>query len=333
MTEWNKEKEKKVLTRYRFTLTVKVIRVILACLFLFWVYMMIVSISFSALHMEKKHVFNSKLAMDWTIPNLHEEFGSFVNSEITPLWTQKVSYPVFRKVGKEYKVVGEMNMSKTIFDTFSQKNVQYDEVQQGNHYPFYLPEHPKTGGKLGVEDDPGVWNKLEKVHEGTVAELSFSTSTFMTAEELLNLIEPYDLDILWAPLYAGEFKEFEPSSYGGGGGTISVGGIFGLTGGREISDDYKSEMKVDVLTEKHLEQSKELMLTNMENLLEEESKTYYEEFLGLDRLEERYEFLKENGFTVYGAVVTGPVKELLKLREVKEIRGVSLGEMDYWNWE
>ena len=41
----------------------------------------------------------------------------------------------------------------------------------------------------------------------------------------------------------------------------------------------------------------------------------------------------ENGFTVYEAVVTGPVKELLKLADEEKIQGEQLGEVELWNWE
>lgn len=64
-----------------------------------------------------------------------------------------------------------------------------------------------------------------------------------------------------------------------------------------------------------------------------ERKSYYETFLGLDHLQERYDYLQEYGFQVYGAVVTGPVKELLKLKDVEEIQGVQLGKLEYWNWD
>jgi hypothetical protein len=45
-----------------------------------------------------------------------------------------------------------------------------------------------------------------------------------------------------------------------------------------------------------------------------------------------YSYLMENGFTLYGAFVIGPVKELLKLKEVERIHGANLGKMTYWNW-
>jgi hypothetical protein len=333
MTEWNKDKEKKILQKYRFTLSVRIIKILIACLFLFWVYMMIVSISYDSTHLDRKHAYYSKLATDWTAPNVQEDFGSIVQSEITPFLTQKISYPVSKLVGKEYKTIGEMEISKTLLSTFSQKGIRYFTQNESDTSHFFLPEHPKTGKKLTANSDPGVWSKLDKLHEGTVGELAFSTTEFMSAEELLELLKPFDVDVLWAPLYTGEFQSFEPSGYGGGGDQISINYVFGLTGGREISNDYLSEGKMTYLKEDSLEYSQKMMLENMKYLLEEESKAYYESFLGLSFLDERYQYLQKNGFTVYGAVITGPVKELLKLQNVEEIQGARLGDLDYWNWE
>jgi hypothetical protein len=333
MTEWTKEKEKKILLRYRFTLTVRVVLILILCLFVFSVYKVIVTSTLMSLKLDHKHVYYTKVTTDWTIPNLREGFGGHMITDTTPFFTQKMSYPVVKRVGKEDKVVGEMNIGINYLGFDSQKNIQYFEKKQGNNYSFYLPEDPRTGEKLEAGGKPNVWAILEKVHEGTVAELSFSTSKFMTTEELLQLLKPYDVDVLWVPLYTGEFKTIKDVSYSSSTRLISLNNIFGLSGGREAGRDYMSEEKITVLFEENLSRSKQMMLTNMEYLLKNESKSYYENFLGLTHLQERYDYLKKNGFIVYGAVVTGPVKELLKLKDVQEIRGAQLGEMDYWNWE
>lgn len=327
--EWNKDKEKKILLKYRFTLTVKVIRVIAAVLFLFWLYMLVISISYDALGLDKKHIFYSRVAMDWTQPNMQEEFGSIESAEITPLFTQKISYPVFKMVGKEPELVGTKQLAKRIIPMYSTNTMEFLKPKTESEYRFYLPEHPKTGNKLKADENPSVWTKLEKVHEGTVAELSFSTKEYMTPEEMLEFLKPYDLDVLWMPLYAGEMKEFEPG-WGGSGNTLSVDSI-GFTGGREAGDDYNSQSKLS-LDKKFTEENKKLMLQQMKNLLEDESTSYRENFLGLSHLEERYNYLMKEGFQVYGAVVTGPVKELLKLKENEQIQGANLGDMTYWNW-
>ncbi|PAE19640.1 hypothetical protein CHH80_15430 [Bacillus sp. 7504-2] len=331
MNEWNKEKEKKILLKYRFMLTMKILRILIVFFFLYVVYMMIVSISYESLHLDRKHAYYSKVALEWTNPNINGDIGGFVDSEITPFLTQKISYPLFKTIGKEEKQVGEMNIRKSLL--FSSRPLDNVTIPEDNRFSLSLPEHPKTGDRLKANEDPRVWDTLAKLHEGTVGELAFSTTDFMTAEELIDLLKPYDIDILWAPLYTGEFTVFQPGGWGGGEEEISIMSPFGLTGGREIDDDYLSEGKIRVLTEEQLDESKKMMLTNMKNLLTEESKRYYEGFLGLDYLKERYDYLQENGFIVYGAVVTGPVKELLKLQDAPEIRGERLGELDYWNWE
>ncbi|WHX41396.1 anti-sigma factor [Mesobacillus sp. AQ2] len=327
--EWNKDKEKKILLKYRFTLTVKVIRVIAAVLFLFWLYMLVISISYDALGLDKKHIFYSRVAMDWTQPNMQEEFGSIESAEITPLFTQKISYPVYKMVGKEPELVGTKQLAKRLITMFSTNTTEYLKPKTESEYRFYLPEHPKTGKKLEGNEDPSVWTKLEKVHEGTVAELSFSTKEYMTPEEMLEFLKPYDLDVLWVPLYTGELKEYEEGSWGSND-FMSVA-PFGFTGGRETGDDYNSQSKYS-LDEKFTELNKKLMLQQMKDLLDNESTSYRENFLGLSHLEERYNYLMKEGFQVYGAVVTGPVKELLKLKENEQIQGANLGDMTYWNW-
>ncbi|WP_415814370.1 anti-sigma factor [Mesobacillus thioparans] len=327
--EWTKDKEKKILFKYRFALTVKVIKVILATLFFFWLYMLIVSISYDALGLDKKHIFYSRVAMDWTQPNMQEEFGTIESAEITPFFTQKISYPVFKMVGKEPELVGTNKMAKRLIPMYSTNTTEFLKPKTESEYHFYLPEHPKTGNKLEANEDPAVWTKLEKVHEGTVAELSFSTKEYMTPEEMMEFLEPYDLDVLWMPLYTGELKDYE-ESWWGSSDSLSVA-PFGFTGGREANDGFNSQSKLS-LDKKFTEENKKLMLRQMKNLLEDESTSYRENFLGLTHLEERYNYLMKEGFQVYGAVVTGPVKELLKLKENEQIQGASLGDMTYWNW-
>lgn len=329
--EWNKDIEKKILKKYRFTLTLRVVKIIAATAFFFWLYMLAVNIIYNATDLGRKHTFYSKLAMDWTQPNMHEDFGGFDLAEINPFLTQELSYPVYKMIGKEPVRTGEVKQEKALLTPFSKKLIEYDEPRSEKEYNFYLPVDPKKGTKLSANQNPQTWERLEKVHEGTVAELSFSTKTYMTPEELVELLQPYNVDILWMPLYTGEIKEFD-TSWGGGGGSISLIQNFGFTGARETNKDYSSQSKYS-LEPDYLELSKKQMLKQMDNLIENESQSYRENFLGLDHLEERYNYLMKNGFQVYGAVVTGPVKELLKLKDVEEIQGADLGKMTYWNWE
>lgn len=77
-----------------------------------------------------------------------------------------------------------------------------------------------------------------------------------------------------------------------------------------------------------IEESKDMYKKNLQALVEANY-----QFLGFSYLQERYDYIQANGFKVYGAVITGPTKELLKLREEPGIYQVQLGDVELWNWE
>lgn len=54
---------------------------------------------------------------------------------------------------------------------------------------------------------------------------------------------------------------------------------------------------------------------------------------GVDWDQRRLAYLKKNGVQVYGAVVTGPVRELQKITENPEFRHVHLNRVEIWNWD
>lgn len=49
-------------------------------------------------------------------------------------------------------------------------------------------------------------------------------------------------------------------------------------------------------------------------------------------LNKRYKYVKDNGVKVYGIVITGPSKELLKLQNSPHVRYATLGDIEVWNW-
>jgi hypothetical protein len=332
LTEWTKEKEKKVLWKYRFLLTARILRVLIIIGFLYGLYSILLSIGYSKTDFQQKHDFQMNLAIDWTEAGLYGEYSGHYGGEITPFLSQKLSIPVYRTIGKKQHLVATMKYTKRLIPLFSTKQMEYVQPSENKRFGFYLPEDPRTDEKLSLNDHEDVWTPLEKVHEGTVADLAFSTDKYYNPKDLLQIVEQFDLDVLWMPLYAGELKAVKDVPWSMAGGNYLSVNTLGLSKAREILDDYNSWTEISLDSEK-VGQNQEIMLSNMKKLIENESKTYLEQSLGLWYLEDRYEYLKENGFEVYGAVVTGPVKELLKLKELDMIQGVQVGEFDYWNWE
>jgi hypothetical protein len=198
-------------------------------------------------------------------------------------------------------------------------------------FKFYLPFNPGNRKPLEGNQAPGVFETLEMVHEGKVADFAFSTDNYHSPEEMLQLLGDYNVDVIWMPLYMGELKEFTEWGWSGGGNSMVLAHQWGLSGARTTEADFMSGSLVHVLNEQSVEESKKAMLHNMERMLGE-NKRLAERLLVTNHLQERYDYLYDEGFRVYGAVVTGPVKELLKLQEVDGIHSFQLGEITDWNW-
>lgn len=105
---------------------------------------------------------------------------------------------------------------------------------------------------------------------------------------------------------------------------------WGLTCGRVYDEDYFNSVTY-FLTSENLEEIQLTMLNNMQWLYRDDPKLT-EALFHTRHFKEHLLYLEENGFQVYGAVATGPIKELLKLRELDEIHGVELSEIARWNW-
>jgi len=234
-------------------------------------------------------------------------------------------------VGHDDKVIGQATVTKQL-DKLSTITFSHPGRKQLNEFSFSLPVDPRTERKLEGNAWPNVWETLEKLPEGTVGELAFSTTSFMESKQLIESLRKYDINILWMPLYTGEFIDFDPSGWGSSYNSIIIYDLIGLTGGNEHDKKYHESLRINRLDEDSLTESEQSMVKNMEELLNK-SQSYYEQFLGLGHLEQKYQYLKKKGFTVYGAVVTGPVKELLKLQNVSFIQGEQLGEVELWNWK
>lgn len=335
--EWNEEKAQNIIkkhkSRFSLRLTFKVIRVTVALLVIFTVYMIVLASSYDMSKIGKRTELYQKLAIDWTVPELTSGVGLDASKEITPFFTQKIEIPLVRAIGSEEYVVSQLNLSKPLFNSWTRIEMErsYPHGTGNQGFYFNLPYDPTSGRQLNGENESGVWDTLARIHEGNVADMAFSTDQYYSPSDIIALLAPYDVTIQWMPLYMGELKQFTEGGWGGGEDSMSLLQTWGLSGGRLMDDDFRSGSLTHSINESWVEESKEAMLTNMDMMLNNH-KRLAETLLRTDYLQERYDYLQEHGFQAYGAVVTGPVKELLKLKELEEIRTVMLGEVEYWNW-
>ncbi|MCW3491650.1 anti-sigma factor [Dethiobacter alkaliphilus] len=326
--EWTEEKEKAILKRYRNTLTKKILQVVFALLILYMVYVLALNIAYDSTSKGDKLIAYTQLSLDWLYPGINSGTSpGFVRAEISPLMSQSVAIPFLRQIGGNEIEVGELQVEKPLF---ARPRIRHDiYTNMKPEFRFYLPVHPETNQTLSANQPHGVWETLDKVHEGTVADLAISTTAYMSPEDLIQLLEDLDIAISWMALYMGEFENF-PVSWTGSGNSVSLINPWGLTHGSTYDDEYFRAIRVTRLSSHNIDEIKQMMLDNMRRLYQDDPKLA-EAMFG-PNFKERLLFLEEEGFVVYGAVVTGPTKELLRLRELEEIQGVHLGEVQLWNW-
>lgn len=337
LNEWNEARENQILKRSKWILTIKILRIFIIIVFCYLMYMLAITIISDTRGTKYEDAYYVKVATSMKNPNVYMVDSWLQDDSINAIGTRNFSSYMVKRVGKEESLIGEVNVSKKFLTSFS--SIQYELPNRSdlNDFFFTLPNEEMKNANTEDDYSQSIWQRLEKLPEGTVSEFKFTTNTLMSPEELLEKLQPYDLDVLWMPLLTGEFESFTPNAYGGSVQEVNILDKIGLYGGHSHGSendkkDFRSGSFSSTLQLDTIEQSKQFLLTNMEELLEKKE-SYREMFLGISYLEERYHFIQTNGFQVYGAVVTGPTKELLKLREEKGIHEVQLGDVELWNWD
>lgn len=336
--EWNEEKAQEIVqkhkNRFSIKLTLQIIRVFVLILLVLVVYKIVVTIIYDSSKFGKRTEFYQRLAIDWTSPELSTDIGPNHSNEISTFLTQKITLPLEKRVGSKDYVVSELTLKKPLINAFIttklHKNIPYDALN--STFSFHLPSNPQTGKTLSGDESLRVWETLAMLHEGNVANLAFSTDQYYTPTELIDQLSDYDLSILWMPIYMGELQSFTEGGWGGGTDTMSLSLPWGLAGAREMEADFRGGWLIHALDEETVDDSERVMLKNMDDMLQT-NKQLAERLLHTQYLQERLDYLRKEGFQAYGAVVTGPVKELLRLQEIESIRSVQLGEIKHWNWE
>lgn len=334
--EWNDDKAKAIVQkhkkRFSWKLSFNVIRVLLGIFLIYAVYMISVSIIYDATNVGKRNEFYQKLAVDWSYPGYTSSISVGSTNEINPFLTQKIEFPLIKIIGKEEFAITKVSLNKPLIDAYSTTTVnEYFPYSSHKEFTFSLPYNPVTNEKLDETETEDVWNQLEHIHEGNVAQLAFSINDYSSPEELLDLVSSYQVDVLWMPVYMGELKNFTEGGWSGSENDITLAKPWGLAGFKHVDEDFNITYSTTNLNTETVKESQEIMLKNMGKMIEED-RNLAETLLGTAYLQERYDYLQKEGFQVYGAVVTGPVKELLKLKEIERIHNAKLGEIKPWNW-
>jgi len=214
---------------------------------------------------------------------------------------------------------------------FGLLNVKREWFGGGYQSNLYFA-YPKASGSLSEEDrqyererDDEVWEALDMLPEGTVSELAISLDAAYSLEEIYAIFQNYDMDIVWYAFDTGLEQSSEKSGNYLSGWSGELWGMSSdlmleyanYSGGLQVWGDGPAK--------------EQAFLQGLKELQKHES--WVRKIVhAMPQLDERIEYVSEHGARSYGLVVTGPTKELLKLRENDHVTRPALGETDWWNW-
>jgi hypothetical protein len=239
----------------------------------------------------------------------------------------EINMELREQVGGDDQNAGTFSISN-VFSIISAKPAWTDGLRKERLF-FLFPSSAADREESAFRRN-SAWNTLEKLPEGTVAQLAVSFDRLLTHDEYYALLSGYDLDTTWFAVDTGQERNHPDAAEGSL--LLSAGDVWGYAE-REL--DY-GEAPIQAHGEG--ERRARAYLAEMEYLAGQERLTNAigERLVTAGnrlRIEERCRYLQQNGVRLYGAVVTGPVKELLKLRQEPSITAAFVGRIDWWNWD
>lgn len=279
-----------------------------------------------------KDIVRSTIAV--TEPNI--SFGHSENSA-GAFFTLNIDGKLRKKIGSSEINIGQANF-KFLFNKCTDSTRKWGEIEDG--YSGYMFQYPDSKGKYNFEEE---WSRLDKLPEGTVAEVCISLDKFYKTDEILSKFKELDMKPLWFAVDTGFDDESKQRS------EVSFSPIGFPYQPMWHDDDMKiissSEKKGFLFSRvKTISKSspsiEEYGSGNIRNenfiktlVLLKKYEKIAEKIANSDlKLQQRIDYIKSNGVNIYGVVVTGPTKEILKLKNEKWVSGVKVGDVELWNW-
>jgi hypothetical protein len=271
-----------------------------------------------------------------TEPNI--QFSSS-GMNTTPWFTMRINAQLEKQIGDKLELVGEMS-SSFLFNRLTSSERKWLVYTPRNHPLFYHPEDD-----LGAPYSQSTWSSLEKLPEGTVAELYLSLDRFYSTAEVLPLLEGKNFQPLWFAVDTGMEEPYKTGDYRPVDEpfgfpffpiwhhddmllnqlTVESKSFFStVTIESRGSPPIEAYGSAEVREENFVKTLQ--LLTKYESIAKKVSR-YHKLHLG-----ERLAYIQEKGVRIYGVVVTGPTKELLKLKQEPWVRIAVLGEVRLWSW-
>lgn len=236
-------------------------------------------------------------------------------------------------VGRDTIKVGEMNVN-FLFSAmgYPERNNFGTQTQTRAYF-----SDPRSSEPVWSD-----WDKLEKLPEGTVVSAYISFDDLLETNTVVEMFSERDMDLLWLAVDKGEPNE---EDYGAVFYPIGFPSMpiwhendmiiesqeteNGLFGPRVISESARSPDYEDDEEQFIIHQQ---FIKTLHFLKEHEKKVNNISYSRLN-IDEVLNYIDQNGIQHYGAVITGPTKEILTLQNEPLISQVQVDEVEFWNWD
>lgn len=325
------KKQRKIMTKGKWKARLQTAFTALGIFILFTILSMILTaVYYSWGNPDRADKYRNIIDYTLTITNPYGDFGG-TSTGTKPYFGLDATRDLKKMIGNETIKVGELEVN-FLFSLMSFPEVTYNGKEKQT-YPSF--SHPKSSGNFGSD-----WNKLEKLPEGTVVSAYVSFDKLLESSEVEQLFSTKEMHLLWLAVDTGmeadpEFPTTEPIGFPSHPIWHEDDMIqdsyeeeSGWFGSRIVSESYSSP----TYHEGDQEMLHEQFMKTLYFLKDHEKKANQLVFDKLD-LENRIDYLKENGIMHYGAVITGPTKEVQKLQDESIIAEVMIDEVDFWNWD
>ena len=331
--------EKKIIKISKWKAKLENVKTILAVLILIVVFTMIVNIITASFYNSKDptrlETYRDviEIVVATTYPNISAGGSS---SRTGNFFTAEIDTKLKKYIGSERVEVGDLKINFT----FSKAEVERTELLN-NNFQESIFSHPEDDTDVEVFTDEVI---LEKLPEGTVAEAFISLDKLYEVDEILEKLENRDLKPIWFAVDVGcEKEEYISNLIGFPYQTLWNDTYWTLDSREEEEIIEKGMWDYKVVTETRFSPDidsygdgkirTENFMKNLRILQEyEEIANEVTPFGDLD-LNNKISYLENNNVRIYGLVITGPSKEILKLKEEEWVTNIKVGEVRFWNWK
>ena len=326
----DKKTAKKLVWRTRLSISFTVLRTLLAVFLIYTFYMIAVGMfyNFSGKEAAFERLVTTVIETRYPGIAVDKSLPMNTNTVTTPFLTQKTDMTLYRKVGDWEVVIGDIAARKTLFGKL-ELDMKFDNKYLNESiYDVYAVPPDLLGKEEGeIQDEAWVTERLQAISDGYVAQLQFSTRKSMAPDELQEMLEAYDVDVLEMPVYGGELTKIEDIGYTADEINTYISALK-LRPAVEYDEENRLTVTYSSLSGAGgLEGALEQFPKDLQWLVDRGG--YYE----AEYDEQRLEYIKENPIRVFGAVVTGPIREIERLVEEERFHQFHLGEIEVWNWQ